>query len=249
MSFKSSLVVCLLIINITFSFSQDVDKNPPWANYITALLTNYDGQNLMIMKGQFFYRTEFQSKPNIMKMSFLATDPDEQSDPIFFDALGYVYIKSDEGYIKTYFDTVLFPLIPFLSQADEFKSDVDVELGIDPLPDSWPLLSLVTKYNIGHFEGKDHLVKKSQFRREDGSLVWTKYSAIDPDNLGNSIVFDKYGRLKMIITPQGTIQYNYFYSEDSADQISDFPMYAKHEPNMGEMMVGLLISLFGGLGG
>ncbi len=249
MSFKTLLIVFLLVTTMPFSFSQEIDKNPPKYNYIKASLLTDGNHKLMEMLGFFNPFSDDASKPAVMKMSFFESGKGsgEQVDPIFFDSLGYVYIKSDEGYIKTFFDTVLFPIIPFLSQADEFKSDVDVELGIDPLPDSWPLLSLVTKYNIGHFEGKDHIAKKDEFILDDVGLIWTRFSAVDPEHLGNRIAFDSYGRLIMIQTPQGTIKYTYFYSEESL--LSDFPMFAKHEPNMGEMMVGLLIALLGGLGG
>jgi hypothetical protein len=249
MIFKNSLLFCFLFLILQFSYSQNIDKNPPKYNYIKAILSTDGNQKLMEMLGFFnpFYNDA--SKPAVMQMSFIESGKGsgEQVDPIFFDSLGYVYIKSDEGYIKTFFDTVLFPVIPFLSQADEFKSDVDVELGIDPLPDSWPLLSLVTKYNIGHFEGKDHIAKKDEFMLDDVGLIWTRFSAVDPEHLGNRIAFDSYGRLIMIQTPQGIIKYTYFYSEETL--LHDFPMFAKHEPNMGEMMVGLLIGLLGGLGG
>jgi len=243
MSIKSSLIVCLLIFNITFSFSQDIDKNPPKFNYIEATLftsTIEDGNKLMMMRGRFPISTGDISDPYIMKMSFLAAEDEGPTDPIFFDFKGYIYIKSDEGYIKTYFDTVLLPTIPFLSQADEFKSEIDIELGIDPLPKSWPLLSLVTSYNIGHFEGNDHIAKKEKYT--SNGEEYTKFTSVDPNNLGNNIVFDKYGRLYSILTPQGAIRYDYFFSRDNL--LKDFPLYAEHQPNLGEMIAGMLISFF-----
>ena len=248
MSFKSLLIACLLIINIPFSFSQEVDKNPPPFNYIEATLFTSsveEGRKLMMMRGHFPLSSGDIHDPYTMKMWFLEAEEGDQVEPIFFDYKGYIYIKTDEGYIKTYFDTVLFPLIPFLSQADEFKSDIDVELGIDPLPKSWPLLSLVTSYNIGHFEGNDHIAKKEKYTKK--GEVYTRFTSVDPDNLGYYIDFDKYGRLYSIVTPEGAIRYDYFFSKEYL--MKDFPLYAKHEPNMGEMMTGLLIALFGGFGG